>query len=82
MTAGALIRHGAQKNIDTTRFIGNIHEIYMIILFFYALNSYIFCRQHFYILTITLHAVLDIYVYSLLGITEKKPQNNETTCGS
>lgn len=30
MTAGALIRHGAQKNIDTTRFIGNIQEIMII----------------------------------------------------
>lgn len=72
MTAGALIRHGAQKNIDTTRFIGNIHEIYMIILFFYALNSYIFRRHNFYNLTRTFHAVLDIHVYSLLGITKKK----------
>lgn len=82
MTAKALTRHWAQKKyIYTTRFIGNIHEI-MMILFFYALISYIFCRQNFYNLTKTTHAVFGHTCIFSAGNHKKKNQNNETTCGS
>lgn len=54
----------------------------MMILFFYALISYIFCRQNFYNLTKTTHAVFGHTCIFSAGNHQKKNQNNETTCGS